>query len=101
MLLIGTEFSHAVLQEAARGLWLTAHRDESAGQQPAAYDEHNLDIQRAYQIVCLMVGSDQKRFRDVAEIAKLPSERQEIFVYDFEQAADSWETLLKERSKAP
>lgn len=98
MLFIGTELSHTVLREAARGLWLVAHRDKSTGQVPAAYDEHGLDMQRAYQIVCLMVGSDPKGFREVATIAKIPPERQETCVDDFAQAADSWESLLNERS---
>jgi hypothetical protein len=41
------------------------------------YDEHGLDLQRAYQIVCLMVGSDPRAFSDIATRAKLPQERQE------------------------
>jgi len=98
MLFIGTELSHTVLRETARGLWLTAQRDKSADQLPAMYDEHGLDVQRAYQIVCLMVGSDPKTFRDVAAIAKMPPERQETCGSDFEQAADSWGSLLDDRS---
>jgi hypothetical protein len=97
MMFIGTDLSHTVVREAARGLWLIAQRDKKANQQPAAYDEHSLDIPRAYQILCLMVGSDPKRFREVAEIAKIPEERQETCVFDFEQAADSWESLLNSR----
>jgi len=97
MMFIRTDLSHTVVREAARGLWLIAQRDKKANQQPAAYDEHSLDIPRAYQILCLMVGSDPKRFREVAEIAKIPEERQETCVFDFEQAADSWESLLNSR----
>lgn len=97
MLFIGTELSHTVIREAARGLWLIAQRDKSANQQAPAYDEHSLDVPRAYQILCLMVGSDRKKFREVAEIAKIPEERQETCGFDFEQAADSWESLLNGR----
>jgi hypothetical protein len=97
MLFVGTELSHTVIAEAARGLWLIAQRDKTANQQTPAYDEHSLDVPRAYQILCLMVGSDQKRFRDVAEIAKIPEERQETCGFDFEQAANSWDKLLNGR----
>jgi len=100
MLFIGTELSHAVIRETARGLWLTAQRDKSANQSPPAYDEHSLDIPRAYQIVCLMVGSDPKKFHDVATIAKIPEDRQETCSFDFEQAANSWESLLNARSSS-
>jgi hypothetical protein len=97
MLLVGTELSHTVLRETARGLLMTAHRDRSSDQLPAMYDEHSLDTQRAFQIVCLMVGSDPKKFQDVGAIGKMPPERQEACSDDFGQAADSWETLLNGR----
>jgi hypothetical protein len=97
MLLVGTELSHTVLRETARGLLITAARDKSSDQLPAMYDEHSLDTQRAFQIVCLMVGSDPKKFRDVAAIGKMPPERQETCSDDFGQAADSWEALLSGR----
>jgi hypothetical protein len=97
MLFVGTELSHTVLRETARGLMMTADRDKSSEQLPAMYDEHSLDTQRAFQIVCLMVGSDPKKFRDVAAIGRMPPERQETCSDDFGQAADSWETLLSGR----
>lgn len=97
MMFIGTDLSQSVVREAARGLWLIAQRDKAANQQAPAYDEHSLDLPRAYQILCLMVGSDRKRFNEVAEIAKIPEERQETCGFDFEQAADSWDKLLNGR----
>ena len=33
----------------------------------AYYDEHGLDWQRAYQIVCLMVGSNPDQFGQLAD----------------------------------
>jgi Putative metallopeptidase len=98
MLLIGTKLSDTVLREAVRGLWVTAQRDKSDDQLPALYDEHSLDLQRAFQIVCLMVGANPKTFRDFATIAKMPSQRQETCAFDFKRAAHSWESLLADRS---
>src|SRR2546429_4853453 len=36
------------------------------------YDAHGLDLQRAYNIICLMVGSDTDRFEDLAREVNLP-----------------------------
>ena len=46
----------------------------SDGQQTntAIYGEHGLDEQRAFQIVCLMVGGNRKRFGDFANEVELP-----------------------------
>jgi len=59
-----------------RGLLTVAARDVKPGYEPVFYDEHGLDQQRAYQIICFMVGSDPRGFRTIATQAKLPEERQ-------------------------
>jgi Putative metallopeptidase len=97
MLLIGTRLSDTVLREAVRGFFLIAQRDKSDDQLPTIYDEHSLDMQRAFQIACLMVGADPKTFRNVAATAKMPPERQKTCGFDFERAAHSWEMLLAGR----
>jgi hypothetical protein len=96
MLHVGTDLSHQVLIQTARGLWLMAERDKKSGHEPAMYDEHSLDAQRAYQIVCMMVGSDPHAFKKAADLAKMPEDRQESCRFDFEEAAKSWRTLLNE-----
>jgi hypothetical protein len=72
-----------------------AQKDQMLGVKPVFFDAHGLDQQRAYQIVCLMVGSNPEEFRQVAERAGLPADRREECVYDFEQAEDAWVRLLK------
>ena len=99
MLLIDTGLSDTVLREAVRGFFLIAQRDKSEDQLPAIYDEHSLDMQRAFQIVCLMVGAHPKTFQDVAATAKMPPERQKSCGYDFKRAAYSWESLLADRGR--
>jgi hypothetical protein len=98
---IGSEFSHRVLAEAAKGWFLADRRDDSTGDTVAFYDEHGLNQQRAYQIVCLMVGSDEDKFKDVAADTKLPKARQESCAGDFSNAAFSWDLLLKPHVRAP
>ena len=61
-----------MLAEATKGWFLSARRDQKTGGKVVYYDEHGLDQQRAYQIVCLMVGSDKDKFKDLARETKLP-----------------------------
>jgi hypothetical protein len=42
----------------------------------AFYDSHGLDKQRAYNIICLMVGADPSKFTELATAAKMPPNRQ-------------------------
>ena len=90
----GTDFAHGVLVDAAKGLMLAAERNARMGVPPAFYGEHGLDQQRAYKILCLMVGSDPETFRGLAQDAMLPKERQETCQADFELAKTSWLSLL-------
>ena len=94
---IGSEFTHQVLTEAARGWFLADRRDVTV----AFYDEHGLNQQRAYQIVCLMVGADEEKFKDLAAITKLPKERQESCAGDYSNAAYSWDLVLKPHVRTP
>jgi len=73
----GSNFSRRVLTEAAEGWFMADRRDQKAGDKVAYYDDHGLNQQRAYQIVCLMVGSDDQNFKDLAKETKLPEERQD------------------------
>lgn len=90
-----TEFSERVLIEAAKGWYLSDRRDRKQGVKMAFYDEHGVDIQRAYNVVCLMVGSDPDKFKKLADEAQLPEERQGTCVGDYSNASWSWDTLLK------
>ena len=69
-------FSERVLIEAAKGWVLASKRDKKQGNALAFYDEHGLDLQRAYNVVCFMVGSDPEKYKTLAADTKLPEERQ-------------------------
>jgi len=75
-------------------------RDQKTGDRVAYYDEHGLNQQRAYEIVCLMVGSDDEKFKDLAKESKLPEERQDTCAGDFSNAAYSWDLVLKPHRRA-
>jgi hypothetical protein len=97
----GSSFSHRVLTEAAEGWFMADRRDQKAGDPVAYYDQHGLNQQRAYQIVCLMVGSDGEKFKDLAKETKLPEERQGSCAEDYSNAAYSWDLVVKPHRRAP
>ena len=76
-------------------------RDRKMQDEVAYYDEHGLNQQRAYQIVCLMVGSDEAKFKDLAKETKLPKERQDTCAADYSNVAYSWDLVLKPHRRAP
>jgi len=91
---VGTKMSHGVLVEASKAWFLMDKRDQREGTQPDAWDSHGLDKQRAYQIVCLMVGSDKQQFKDLADMTNLPEERQETCQRDYKDTSSAWEKAL-------
>jgi hypothetical protein len=101
MLEIGTSFSQRVLMDASEGWFLSDGRDQQIGTTPLYYGEHNLSQQRAYQIVCLMVGSDPAKFNSLADETKMPQSRQESCQKDYAKASSSWHTVLKPHRRAP
>jgi hypothetical protein len=97
---IRTAFSERVLVEAAKGWVYSARRDKKEGTALAFEDAHSLDLQRAYNVVCFMVGSDPVKFKDLAAEAKLPQERQKPCEREYKTTAWSWEFLLKPHRRA-
>jgi hypothetical protein len=98
---MGSEFSHRALVDAAEGWFFAARRDQKTGHRVAYYSEHGLNEQRAYQIVCIMVGSDAERFRDLADETNLPEDRRHTCLADYSNAVFSWNLLLEPHRRAP
>jgi hypothetical protein len=91
---VATEFSHRVLVNASKGWFLSARRDQKEGEAPDYYGRHGLNEQRAYRIVCLMVGSDPVKFKAVADEVKLPEDRRTSCGWDYDTATRSWRRVL-------
>jgi hypothetical protein len=92
---IGSGGSERVLIEATKGWVLASKRDKKQGSALAFYDEHGLDLQRAYNVVCMMVGSDPEKYKALAADTKLPEERQTSCVRDYKTTTWSWDQMLK------
>ena len=100
MLNLGTKVSDRVSADAAAGWFMTRLRKQAQGINPQFHRAHGLDRQRAYQIVCLLVGSDPNRFAKVAEKAGLPEIRQLTCQRDYRRASRSWDRLLEPYARA-
>jgi len=94
MLNMDTDMSLRTLTEATWGWYLSSRRNAAEGMKEQYYDAHSLSAQRAYQIVCLMVGSDPKRFDELAERAKMPPQRRNSCLGDYSNASWSWNKVL-------
>ena len=64
-------FADRVVTNAARGWFFGDQRDKKDGIKTVYYDEHGLDLQRAYDIICLMVGFEPEKFRALADEVKI------------------------------
>jgi hypothetical protein len=94
-------FTDGVLAEAGTGWFLAAKRDKETGDPVPFYDEHGVDEQRGYQLVCLMIGSGQEKYQYLAEKTNLPKSRQKSCAGDYSEAFNSWEMVLKPHLRTP
>jgi hypothetical protein len=101
LIIAASGFSDRVLTEAAKGWFMTNRRDKKEGDPVPPYDAHGLDLVRAYQIVCFMVGSNADKFKTLADETKLPKDRQESCARDYSKAANSWGLALKPYLRTP
>jgi hypothetical protein len=96
----GSQFSINVLVQAARGLFLSDRRDRKRGEELDFSDAHGLDRQRAFQIICLMVGSDNEQFKELADWVRMPQDRQRSCAADYQDAKYAWHSLLESHRHA-
>lgn len=94
MLTMGTVATQGALEGAAKGWFYSDRNDFLHGAPFDYYDTHGLDVQRAYRIVCLMVGSDPDKFNGLADDTKLPEERRDSCAADYADAKWSWVKAL-------
>src|SRR3954449_8008463 len=98
---MGDSFADRVVVNAARGWFLSDQRDRKQGIPTTFYDEHGMDLQRAYNIVCLLVGGKPDKFEGLANEVKLPEERQGTCQGDYSNASWSWAQVLKPHMRKP
>jgi len=94
-------FSEQVVAEAAKGWFMSDRRNKKEGDAVPYYDEHGLDLQRAYQFVCYLVGADPEKFKALADETKLPKDRQASCKNDYSRALNNWDAALSPHRRAP
>lgn len=83
------------LIDAAAGWYYNGVKSTGSGVDDFSYSsDHSLDIQRAYAMVCMMVGAVPDVFDDTADNYEISEDRQEDCAYTYGQAASSWQKLL-------
>jgi hypothetical protein len=98
---MGGAFSDRVLIASAYGWFLSDKRNRRQRIKTVFYDEHGLDQQRAYNIVCLMVGASREKYGMLADMTKLPEDRQATCRGDYSNASWSWDKALKAFIRQP
>lgn len=94
-----TAAADAALEDAARGWILTGAAYNSHPNDDDLAAAHSLDKQRAFQIVCLMVGSDERAFRPIANQYAIGRDRQDSCGWDYELLNRSFRDVLKPLGK--
>ncbi|MFT6659287.1 DUF4344 domain-containing metallopeptidase [Maritalea sp.] len=83
----------AMLIDAANSFFYSNNAAPEEIADEAMYDLHSLDLQRAFQVICLMVGSDAELFGDLADEVGIDPDRQESCAFDYAQIAGNWQLL--------
>ena len=87
--------SYNALVDAADGWYFNAVKSTGSSVEDFSYyDEHSLDIQRAYAMVCMMVGKDPEAFSQTGDAYELDQDRRDGCAYTYQQAESSWNLLL-------
>ncbi len=97
LLNLETPEANVALADSARGWMLTGIAYGSGSSESDFYDSHSLDQQRAYQIVCLMVGQNQRTFRAIANEYQMDMDRQDTCQDDYRLVNRSLKALLEGR----
>lgn len=63
------------------------------------WDEHSLELQRFYNLVCWVYGSDPKGSSGLVQSGLLPKQRADRCPSEYEQINRSWDTLLSPHYK--
>jgi len=80
---------HMILGSA---MWYKRRGGETSTK--AYWDEHPLDEQRYFTIICLLYGSNPSRYATVAKFAGLPPARARRCPSEFSQALKGWDKIL-------
>jgi len=96
LILIEADEEEAVLDGA---LWFFLRGEESKIDELALADEHALDKQRFYNLVCWIYGKDSAKNTYLIEEGYISEERAERCPQEYSQIFNSWERLIETYTK--
>jgi hypothetical protein len=92
----GTEEGERMVLDAA----LSFSKQSGGELDELAYaDEHSLDRQRYYNIICLLYGQDEEKFASLVKDGTLPGARAERCSDEFARVDKAWDALLAPYTK--
>ena len=90
-----TESSQQVAENLRMaGLWFLSRVDPEFSLDAYA-DAHSLNLQRYFNLQCLLYGSDPERFADIVERGDLPESRARTCPAEARRAGSAWMRLLR------
>ena len=87
----GEDSELAILSSAE---WFDLDASEEAEDETDMADEHALNEQRYYNLVCWIYGSDPEYFSDVVDDWELPPARAERCEGEYQRMSQAWDALL-------
>lgn len=81
--------------------WFAKKANASPLDELAFADDHGLDMQRVYNIVCWIYGRDPARYPEVVSEGWLPEHRAERCPSEYQRLRRSWEQLLAPHRQWP
>ncbi len=69
-------------------------QDAAAGGFVAGWDSHSGSEQRAYQVLCMLIGADYDGWHQTATEAEMPEQRQKDCKWEYAKAEKGWDALL-------
>jgi hypothetical protein len=70
-----------------------------SGQKTPFFDEHSLDSQRFYNVLCLVYGSNPQRLTDLVRDDRLPEARARRCPNEYQKIATAWDDLLADHMR--
>jgi hypothetical protein len=99
LLIENVEGGQQMVLDAAR--FFKRYADFALGEEKLYWDEHSLDEQRFYNILCMLYGHNAKTYSYLIQEGSLPLARAELCNEDYEKIRTSWQTLLAPYMKNP
>ncbi|MGB0506968.1 MAG: DUF4344 domain-containing metallopeptidase [Pikeienuella sp.] len=88
-----TGLADQALADTAYG-WFLRHDDTQSADESIFFTEHDLDVQRAYRVVCHLIGIDERAFGPLADDFGVYPDETQSCDYSSDLSAKSWARVL-------